>query len=403
MDPVVAAVFALTYAGMMLGGWPGLALDRAGIALLGAIVLLATGRITMGSALQAIDAPTLALLFGLMVVSAQFRTSGFYGAIVERLASLRPPPAHLLALVIGAAGLLSAVLVNDIVCLAMTPALITLCRRQQLDARPFLLALACASNAGSAATLIGNPQNMLVGEVLGLSFTSYLWTAGVPAIVGLGAVWGIVHQHWHTRYRRTWSNGDAQAPVYRSWPTIKGLVVVGLVMIAFLVTDWPRALVALAAAGVLLVSRETASRELVALVDWHLLVLFSGLFIVNHAMQQTGGPEALLAMARPHGLDLAHPATLFATTVLLSNLVSNVPAVMLLLPAATHPLAGPILALASTLAGNLLLVGSIANLIVVEQAQAQGVAITWRMHLRIGAPVTLATLGLCAGWLWLVG
>jgi len=142
MDPLVTAVFALTYAGMMLGGWPGLALDRAGIALLGAIVLLATGRITMDGAVEAIDAPTLALLFGLMVVSAQFRLSGFYGAIVDRLASRRPSPAYLLALVIGAAGLLSAILVNDIVCLAMTPAVITLCRRQQLDARPFLLALA---------------------------------------------------------------------------------------------------------------------------------------------------------------------------------------------------------------------------------------------------------------------
>ncbi|MBM3780835.1 MAG: anion transporter [Acidobacteria bacterium] len=403
MDPLVTAVFALTYAGMMLGGWPGLALDRSGIALLGAIVLLATGRITMDGAVEAIDAPTLALLFGLMVVSAQFRLSGFYGAIVDRLARRRPSPAYLLALVIGAAGLLSAILVNDIVCLAMTPAVITLCRQQQLDARPFLLALACASNAGSAATLIGNPQNMLVGEVLGLPFTGYLWTTGVPALAGLGAVWAIVHQHWRTRYPCITAGDDPEVPVCRRGPTIKGLVVVALVMAAFLLTDWPRALVALAAAGVLLVSRDLASREMVALVDWHLLVLFSGLFIVNHAMQQTGAPAALLASARQLGLDLAQPVPLFATTVLLSNLVSNVPAVMLLLPAATHVPAGPILALASTLAGNLLLVGSIANLIVVEEARRADVRNDWRMHLRIGAPVTLATLVLSGGWLWMVG
>jgi len=403
MDPLVTAVFALTYAGMMLGGWPGLAIDRAGIALLGAIVLLATGRLSMDAAVQAIDAPTLALLFGLMVVSAQFRMSGFYGAVVERLARLGLSPAPLLALVIGAAGLLSAVLVNDIVCLAMAPALITLCRKQQLDARPFLLALACASNVGSAATLIGNPQNMLVGEMLGLSFTGYLWFAGLPAVAGLAAVWALIHQQWHTRYAQPSSIGETQAPAHRLWPTCKGLIVVAGVMAAFLLTDWPRALVALAAAGVLLVSRDMASRDIVALIDWHLLVLFGGLFIVNQAMQQTGVPALLLADAQRHGLDLTQPAPLFATTVLLSNVVSNVPAVMLLLPAATHPLAGPILALASTLAGNLLLIGSIANLIVVDQARDRGVLIDWRMHLRIGAPVTLTTLGIAAAWLWAAG
>ncbi len=158
-------------------------------------------------------------------------------------------------------------------------------------------------------------------------------------------------------------------------------------------------MVALVAAGVLLMSGEMASREMLGEVDWHLLVLFAGLFIVNAAVQQSGLLDEAFVALRAARLDLAHPATLFGSTVVLSNLVSNVPAVMLLLPAATHPLAGPILALASTLAGNLLIVGSIANIIVVDQARRLGVEIDWHTHARIGIPVTLATLAVAAAWL----
>jgi Na+/H+ antiporter NhaD/arsenite permease-like protein len=182
---------------------------------------------------------------------------------------------------------------------------------------------------------------------------------------------------------------------------MKGIAVVTAVMAAFLFTGWPRELVALAAAGALLLSRRMASRDMLGLVDWQLLVLFAGLFIVNAAMVQSGQLAMAFDTLRGAGIEVAQPATLFGVTVVLSNLVSNVPAVMLLLPAATHELAGPILALASTLAGNLLIVGSIANLIVVDQAQRLNVTIEWRTHLRVGAPVTVATLAVAAIWLWL--
>jgi Na+/H+ antiporter NhaD/arsenite permease-like protein len=171
---------------------------------------------------------------------------------------------------------------------------------------------------------------------------------------------------------------------------------------AFLFTDWPRELVALAAAALLLASRRTASRQLLDLVDWQLLLLFMGLFVVHQALAASDLPARSLNTLAAYGIDITRPAWLFGLAAVLSNLVSNVPAVMLLLPAAKHPVAGALLALASTLAGNLLVIGSIANIIVVDQAARLGVPLGWREHARIGVPVTLLSLAITAGWLWLV-
>lgn len=401
MDYLVLAVFLLVYLGMFLGEFPGLALDRTGIALLGAITLVATERLSLDAAWRAIDVPTIALLLGLMVVSAQFRLGGFYAAITRRLGASEHSPGRLLALVVLTAGGLSAVLANDIVCLAMAPVLIELCARRRLNPVPYLLALACASNVGSAATLIGNPQNMLIGAVLDLSFAQYLWDGGVPAVLGLGLVWLVINMVYAGRWRGDRPMPVVTAPAFDRWQTGKGVAVVSLVVVAFLFSSWPREIVALAAAGALLVSRRMASREMIGLVDWHLLILFAGLFVVNAAMAQSGLTDRAIAALGQGGLDLANPAAMFGVTVVLSNLVSNVPAVMLLLPAANYELAGPILALASTLAGNLLIVGSIANLIVIDQARRLGVIIDWRAHWRVGVPVTLATVAVAVVWLWL--
>ncbi len=170
---------------MILGEIPGLALDRTGIALLGAIVLIATDRVTHRPALARDRRADHRAAVRVDGVSAQFRLGGFYAAVVRRIDRSDHRPATLLALVIVTAGVLSAVLANDIVCLAMAPMLIEVCARRQLDPVPFLLALACASNVGSAATLIGNPQNMLIGQALQLSFARYLLEGGVPALAGL--------------------------------------------------------------------------------------------------------------------------------------------------------------------------------------------------------------------------
>jgi Na+/H+ antiporter NhaD/arsenite permease-like protein len=400
LDLQVLTVFLLVYLGMMLGGFPGLALDRTGVALLGALLLVVQGKVTPAGAWAAVDIPTIALLFGLMVVSAQFRLGGFYTGITRRLAAAGGSPKRLLAWLVVAAGLLSALLANDIVCLAMAPVLIEGCARRGLNPKPYLLALACAANVGSAATLIGNPQNMLIGQSLHLSFQGYLADAAVPALLGLAVTWGVIVLGFRNCWHCPSAIVEIPAPPFNGWQTGKGLTVLALLVLAFLASPWPRDVLALTAAALLLTSRRMSSRAILGLVDWQLLVLFIGLFVVNHALSASGMLGGLMEGLKRSGVDASRPAWLFILTVLLSNLVSNVPATMLLLPAATHPLAGPVLALASTLAGNLFVVGSIANIIVLDQAARLGIGISWRDHARVGVPVTVLTLGIAAGWLW---
>ena len=401
MDITVLLIFAFVYLGMILGEIPGLALDRTGIALLGAIACLATGHVGVQEAWMSVDVATIGLLFGLMVVSAQFRMGGFYALVTRWLAGVAVGPGMLLAILIVVAGVLSALLVNDIACLAIAPLLVEGCARRKLNPVPFLLALASASNVGSAATLIGNPQNILIGQVLGLSFAGYLADAAVPSILGLGAVWAVIAWHYRGDWHRETPVPKVQGAQFKPWQTAKGLVIIAALIAGFLFSPYPRESLALAAAGILLLSRRMSSRQMLGQVDWHLLVLFFGLFIVNHVLAVSGALAQMMTALERTGIQVSQPAWLFSITVVLSNLVSNVPAVMLLLPAAKHPLAGPILALSSTLAGNLFIVGSIANIIVVDQAKHLGVRITWRTHARVGVPVTLLTLAIAAAWLWL--
>ncbi|SCK29890.1 anion transporter [Vogesella sp. LIG4] len=401
MTATIVTIFTLVYLGMILGGLPLLQLDRTGVALLGAIALIGLDAVSLPQAVAAVHLPTVILLFSFMVVSAQMRLGGFYGWATRGMAALPVSPPRLLGLLIVMSGALSAVFSNDIVCLAMAPVLVQACLQRQLNPVPFLLGLACASNIGSAATLIGNPQNILIGQTLQLSFAGYLLQAIVPVLLGLAACWAIIV--WQTR--GDWASTAAAPPAaeLRSdeppldrWQSVKGLAVAGVLLALFLFSPLPHEQVALAGAGLLLMSRKLHSARMLGLVDWEVLVLFAGLFIVNHALQGTGLPAEAVSWLAAQGVRLSEPWTLFGTTFVLSNIISNVPAVMLLLPVASHALAGSMLALVSTLAGNLLIVGSIANILVVDAAARHGVRIDWRRHARTGVPVTLATLLICA-------
>jgi Na+/H+ antiporter NhaD/arsenite permease-like protein len=288
----------------------------------------------------------------------------------------------------------------------VAPVLVQACLRRGLNPLPFALALACAANIGSAATLIGNPQNMLIGQSLAMSFVGYAVDAALPVLLGLVLTWALVvlgaHGHWQLERRSEVvpQEGITQPlqPLQR-WQTAKGLGVALAVLLAFLFSPWPHEVVALVGAGLLLLSRRLHSSRVLGRVDWQLLVLFVGLFVVNAALERTGEPARWVAAAAAHGVQLEQPSTLFAAVFVLSNLVSNVPAVMLLLPVAQHPMAGTLLALVSTFAGNLFIVGSIANIIVVDAARRQGVVIGWRQHAALGIPVTLCTLAMVAVYL----
>jgi len=409
MTHLIVAVFLLVYLGMIFGGLPFVQLDRAGIALLGAIALVATESVSIEDALRSLHPPTLMLLFSFMVISAQLRLGGFYSWVTRRLGTLRIRPPALLGAIIAVAAALSAVFSNDIVCLAMAPALVDICLARRLDPVPYLLALACAANVGSAATLIGNPQNMLIGQTLNLSFGAYLAEAAVPVVLSLVVTWVLIVVLTGGRWQLITETLQGPAAEKRDdpnrplnvWQTGKGLTITVALFAAFLFVPWPRELMALAGAGLLLTSRKLHSRHMLGLVDWQILILFIGLFVVNHALQQTGLPAHVVTSLAANGFDLNTQGPLFVAGFLLSNLVSNVPAVMLLLPTTSGMQAGTVLALASTLAGNLFIVGSIANIIVVHEAERRGIVIDWRRHARVGVPVTLATLGITGVYLWL--
>ncbi len=395
MDLFVVSVFGIVYLGMAVGGLPWLQVDRTGVALLGAIAMVAGGALSVDQARAAVHLPTLLLLFAFMVISAQMRLGGFYDAVARRIAGHAGSDGLMLAMSIGAIAAMSAVFGNDIVCLAATPVFIDALRRRGSAPLPFLIALACAANIGSAATLVGNPQNILIGETLRLSFAGYMRAAALPVLGGLVATWLLLRPS--LRASRSSAPAAPAAPFDR-WQSAKGAAVAAVVGTLFLVSDLPRDVVALAGAGVLLTSRRLHSRQMLGLVDWNLLVLFIGLFVVNAALQNTGLPLRALQQLADWGIPLRHQATWLTLGFALSNVVSNVPAVMLLLPSTPARL-GPGLALASTFAGNLFLVGSIANLIVADAAQQRGLRLGWREHARIGAPLALLTLAMVLGWM----
>lgn len=410
MVATIVIIFAFVYVGMILGGLPFLQLDRTGIAVLGAIALIATESLTLEEAGRALHVPTLILLFSFMVISAQLRLGGFYTLVTEKLGALQiTPPLFLAALIALVAGL-SAVFSNDVVCLAIAPVLIEICLNRGLDPLPFLLALSCSANIGSAATLIGNPQNMLIGETLKTSFVDYLRDAAVPVGLGLAVTWLLIALWWRGRWEFDWHRGGFEVEEdlrlerharFDSWQTMKGLTVATALFAAFLFSDWPREVLALSGAGILLLSRKLHSRHMLGLVDWQILLLFIGLFIVNYALETTGLPKQAVSVLAEIGFNLHDLGPLYGTSFLLSNVVSNVPAVMLLLPMADHPDAGLLLAVSSTFAGNLLIVGSIANIIVVDAAARRNIVITWRRHAMVGVPVTLLTVAIGAACYWL--
>ena len=405
MDTVVVVVFAATYLGMALGRIPGLKVDRTGLALMAVVALLASGAVDVATIGKAIDLPTLLLLFALMIVSAQFQAAGVYAAAAARVAAARGSARRLLLLTVVVAGLLSAVLANDIVVFAMTPIVAEGIRARGLDPRPFLLGLAGGANAGSAMTIIGNPQNILIGQVGGLDFWRFLASCGVPGLLGLAAAYLAVSLSW----RRSLTAPAAppqpdRLPAPDPWQTIKGILAV-IALLGLFATPMPREFGALIIAAALLLSRRLTSRAMIGHVDWNLLLLFACLFVVTESFAATGlAAQAVRDLAEygmlPDRLPVLAPLTLAA-----SNTIGNVPATMLILSVWPSPPPGALygLAVLSTLAGNFLLTGSLANIIVAERARGLGLTLSFADFARAGMPMTLVSMAGGMAWLWAGG
>jgi Na+/H+ antiporter NhaD/arsenite permease-like protein len=400
-------VFLVVYAGLALGRLPFLHLDRAGIALVGATAMLVLRLIGFDQAVAAVDYRTIALLFGMMIVVAYLRLGGFFRGLAGWMLARAKTPHGVLAVVVGLAGVLSAFLVNDVVCIAFGPVVLRLARRMRRDPVPYLVALATAANAGSVATMTGNPQNMIIGALSGMSYASFAAHLAPVAAFGLVVVYAAVALAFRGSLSRDVAPpADAtgpQDPAGDPMPELlpKGLaVLVGAIALFF--AGAPLALVALGAAALLMLGRVRPDR-LNGQVDWGLLVMFAGLFVVVDGFERhvvAGWDLARIAASGPGSL-----VGLAGGAAVLSNLVSNVPAVVLLksvvvsLPAGLRAAGWLSLAMASTLSGNLTPVASVANLIVIEGARREGVHVSLWAYCRVGIPVTIATLA--AGVFWL--
>ncbi len=414
---LTVVIFVLTYAGLALGKVPGLHMDRAGITLVGATLMLVTGLLSLEQAFspESVDYRTLLLLFGMMIVVGFLRLSGFFQRLTGWCLRRIRTPSGLLVVTIALSGLLSAFLINDVVCVALTPLVLHLARRLKFDPIPHLIALATAANIGSTGTITGNPQNIYIGSHSGIAYLRF--AARLFPIAALGLVLNYLVIAFI--YRKSLivpespANGTKEealeiegAPRSRvhAWLQAKSMTVALGAVVLFCV-GLPLELVALGAASILLVGR-VKPEKVYSQVDWGLLVMFTGLFVVVRAFQ-------VHVVQRWHIQEwtwlLQHPVDLLSlVSAALSNVVSNVPAVLLLepllqaMPAASRETGWLALAMSSTLAGNLTLLGSVANLIVVEIARREGVGISFWDYCKVGIPLTLLTLLVGIAWLQFV-
>jgi len=403
-NPVILVILGLTYAGIALGHVPGLKLNRTGIALLGAISMMIFGGVSTAEVVSYINWPTIFLLFGFFVISAQLRLSGFYHLVAGNISARLGHPAQFLFILMAVTAGLSAFHNHDIVCFVFTPIVGAALLRKRLNPVPFLVALAVASNVGAAATLVGNPQDMMIGQIAHLNFGGYILWSIAPVVFALGCSYGIICLMSHKNLKSSTpvpKDADQKIQPLDRAHTIKGLVLL-VVVIALFFSPLPKELIALAAAGIHLASPKFRTDDLLGLVDWPVLILFMGLFVVTGAFQSTGyGDQAVQGLAHG-GFNLNAPHTLILATAVLSNLINNSAAVMLLLKviSLSNPVTAYVLALANSFGGSLLVIGSVSNIIVVQQAQRLGITIGFRDFARLSIPVTLVALG--GLFLWVI-
>jgi len=383
-----------------LGKSPVFRIDRAGASIIGAIALIAFGVLSFDDAVKYVDFKTIVILFSMMIIVANLKLAGFFellGNVVLQKVSTKK---GLLFAVIVSSGVMSAIAINDIVCLLFTPVVLMICRKGQCNPLPHLLGLATASNIGSAATLLGNPQNILIASLSGLSFASYSLTAVPIAVLGLAANYFIILSVYGNNLQGCIDNASAsEESLFHPYLIRKSLIVLFCVLSAYML-GFELVLAAGLGAAFLLITRRVNPNKVYTSVDFNLLVMFTGLFVIVGGVEKSGLMTYVMEFLPQNQINTIG---FFAfLTLVLSNIVSNVPAVLLLkffVPAADAAAWWKALALFSTLAGNLTITGSIANLIVVEIAKRQGVVMAPREYIKVGLPLTLITTVFGIVWL----
>jgi Na+/H+ antiporter NhaD/arsenite permease-like protein len=397
-------IFAITYLVLAIGGLPGFRIDRTGAAIIGASFMVGANALSLNEAYGAINFDTIILLFGMMIVVANLQLSGFFALVAERVVERASSPLLLLISIVGVAGLFSAFFVNDTMCLVLTPLVLEVSETLRRNPVPYLLAVATASNIGSVATITGNPQNMMIGSFSGIPYRHFLERLGPVALIGLALAVVVIL----IVYRSEFASTEQVRVEKRAVPVDRRLmwkaILIALAMLVMFFAGWPVPKVAVVAGAVLLITRRVDPERVYGSIDWQLLVMFVGLFIVVAGIQKTSLEGDLLALAG--ALHLDNVFLLSGFTAVLSNLVSNAPAVLVFKPLIGH-LANPAqtwltLAMSSTLAGNLTILGSVANLIVIQQSRHK-VKIGFWEHFRVGAPLAVLTIMIGAAWITFVG
>jgi Na+/H+ antiporter NhaD/arsenite permease-like protein len=397
---VLLLIFLGTYFVLAVGRLPGSRVDRTGATIIGASLMVGSGVLSLEEAFQAVNYETLILLFGIMLVVAHLRLSGFFALVSNWVIQNMHRPVHLLSAVVLVSGVFSVFFVNDTMCLVLTPLVCDIATRLKRNPVPYLLAVAMAANIGSVATITGNPQNMLIGTFSHIPYRTFAARLAPVAAIGLGlTILLIVLTYWRE------FTGPARVDVeHRPVRIHRGLlwksVLAAAAMLGLFLADWPAPKVAIVIGALLLITRAVKPEKIYREMDWSLLVMFTGLFIVVAGIEKTPLLEDFAVLVGR--LQLNRIAVLSGLAALISNMVSNVPAVLLFKPLMAH-LANPVrgwltLAMASTLAGNLTLLGSVANLIVVERARHTA-TISFIDYLKVGVPLTI--LSILAGGLLL--
>jgi len=394
-------IFAVTYLVLAIGRLPGFRIDRTGAAIIGASFMVGINALSLDDASHAINFDTIILLFGMMIVVANLRLSGFFSLVAERVVEHAHRPTALLAAIVGVAGVFSAFFVNDTMCLVLTPLVLEIAETLGRNPVPYLLAVAMASNIGSVATITGNPQNMMIGSFSGIGYRQFLATLAPVAAFGLVLTVLAIRFAYRREFASSVRVQVAAKPVHVDRGLMWKSILISLGMIVMFFAGWPVPKVAIVAGALLLITRRVNPENVYRSIDWGLLVMFAGLFIVIAGIERTSLETQLASFAQQLHLDNVVPLSAF--TAALSNLVSNVPAVLVFKPFVSH-LANPnrawiTLAMSSTLAGNLTLLGSVANLIVIEQARHK-IRISFWEHFRVGGPLALITIAAGAAWIY---
>jgi len=402
---IALVIFIITYLGIIFTRLPGVNIDRPSAAFSGAIAMVLFGILTPEEAIEAIDFNTIFLLLGMMIIIASLQIDGFFTFIANKTISYSRTRFRLLTLIVSVTGITSAFLVNDAVVLMFTPVIIQICCSSKINPMPYLIAEILSSNIGSVMTITGNPQNMLIGISSGISYTQFLVHLLPISLLGMGIVILIVRLFYRKEFRQKEPLVFAKTETFDIKRLSRSVIVFGIVIIGFFLGklfSLSIPLVALTGAALIMLIGEAKPSKVIQKVDWVLLLFFASLFIVVGAVEKAGLFDSVLK-SEILSADLKGLGIIHGLSLVLSQIVSNVPFAVLMLPmlkAAGSNMLWMGLASASTLAGNATIIGAMANLIVIESADKQGYHISFMEFFKIGIIVTMITLPLSLGLLY---